>query len=403
MVLRTLVINLGFLVPLLYFFPKPSFRALATRGDWFLEHLQPKIAGPARSYLFSGVDKLNWIYAMALNNPYERYQDEDPPPPPPTPTAASTPIPDKAKPQGELQSKKSWPQPLGLHPIVRSMPAHLLADYPSVAKYIASKLHTEREQIKAIHDFVIWHLSYDYAALERHEYPDQHAAAVFASKKAVCAGYARLMSDMGKELGLDVRYITGDSRKPDGQLEDSGHAWNAANIDGQWYLIDATWNDQDHRKHPDRTRNEGYETTYFLAPPQAFLLNHFPKDPRWQLMPIPMNLQDFLRQPSLEPEFVAAEMSLQNPNLRSQVQSDTSRWSFVILNPGRHTILAHIKPKDASEDSDQEQVPCRVSGTSTVTVDCPLASDTSILEFYGGPPDVDGSYPHLGQFEVHYR
>lgn len=398
MVLRTLVINLVFLTPLLYFFPKPSFRALATRGDWFLQYARPELAGAIRPHLFSGVDKLNWIYGLSRNNPHERYQDPDPPPPPKPREVVQA--PNLAQ---ETSKTKPWPVPLGLSPVVTSMPSEVQSDYATVARYIASKLSSPREQLKAIHDFVIWHLQYDYESLARGEYPDQQASAVFSTKKAVCAGYSRLMSDMGKAIGLDVRYITGQVRNEDGNLADSGHAWNAAKIDGQWQLIDATWDDQDHRKHPDRTRKSGYETTYFMTPPRTFLLDHFPKDPRWQLIEPPIHLQDFLRQPMLQPDFVAAGFSLLDPNLRAQVQSDTSRWSFSISNPEAHKLIAQIAAKEQENEREAPSEPCRVSGVKEVEIDCPLSVDTSVVRLYGGPPNEDNSYPMLARFEVHYR
>lgn len=400
-VLRTLCINLVFLVPLLYFFPKPSFRALATRGDWFLQYARPTLAGTLRPYLFSSVDSLAWIHRMATDNPYERYQDQSQDPEPPPPVKAQPQEP-KGDPAPTNAQEQRWPLPVGLHPVVTSMPAQVQSDYPSVARYIGERIETPRERIKALHDFVIWHLDYDYPALESRDIPDQHSASVFATRKAVCAGYARLLSDMGKELGLDIRYITGQVRE-NGQLADIGHAWNAAKIDGSWELIDATWNDQDHREHPDRNVNEGYRTTYLFAPPQAFLLEHFPKDPRWQRIPEPMHLQEFLRQAPLEPEFLAAELSLVNPNLRAQVQTDESRWTLSVSNPKGHALFANVTAKDPSSGSDAASEPCRIFNGEVVKIDCPLAWDTSIVELYGGTPNPDKSYPRLGQIEVHYR
>lgn len=395
MVLRTLAVNLCFLLPLLYFFPKPSFRALATRGDWFLQHAHPNVAAKIRPYLFSGVEKMSWMYGLTANNPYEAYQDQDPPPPPPIqPTMKG------AAPSSKAQT---WPLPVGLHPVLRSMPIEAQGDYRSAAAFIGQALSSPSERIKAIHDFVIWHLSYDYPAYEHGVLPDQRSEAVFAARKAVCAGYARLMSDMGQALGIDVRYITGQVRESDGSLAAAGHAWNAAKIDGQWYLIDATWNDQDHRKYPDSNRDEGYETMYFLAPPEVFLLDHLPKDERWQLTQFPLKLHDFLRQPKLEPNFMAAGMSLADKDLRAQVQTDESRWSFSLHNPQRHKIFARVSPNTKGEAESSAREKCRVSGTDLVTIDCPLSAKTSVIEFYGGPRIENESYALLGSFEVQYR
>ena len=44
-------------------------------------------------------------------------------------------------------------------------------------------------------------------------------------------------------LGLKCIYVTGKSIK-NGIIEEdgAGHAWNAINIEGEWYQFDITWN-----------------------------------------------------------------------------------------------------------------------------------------------------------------
>ena len=72
--------------------------------------------------------------------------------------------------------------------------------------------------------------------------------------QAVCQGYAVLMYRMLREIGINSRVITG--------MADDGtktfHAWNIACIDGVYYNIDITWDDQ----------NESEE--YFLKSDEDF-------------------------------------------------------------------------------------------------------------------------------------
>ena len=53
---------------------------------------------------------------------------------------------------------------------------------------------------------------------------------------AVCEGYSRAMQLLLSRFGIDSTTVSGTA---DGE----GHMWNAVNIEGEWYHLDATWND----------------------------------------------------------------------------------------------------------------------------------------------------------------
>lgn len=73
------------------------------------------------------------------------------------------------------------------------------------------------------------HLTYtDGANASEHMY--------FVEGKAVCEGYSRMFDRMGKELGLDTRYLEGETSA-------GLHAWNAVRMEDGWYYVDTTWND----------------------------------------------------------------------------------------------------------------------------------------------------------------
>lgn len=52
--------------------------------------------------------------------------------------------------------------------------------------------------------------------------------------KCVCRGYAGIVRDVFRSIGIDARVIVGIS-------ENGGHAWNQIKLDGEWYNIDVTW------------------------------------------------------------------------------------------------------------------------------------------------------------------
>lgn len=52
-----------------------------------------------------------------------------------------------------------------------------------------------------------------------------------------CAGYAKAMQYLCDKVGIDCMVITGTNEKG------TSHAWNKVKVEGEWYNIDATWDD----------------------------------------------------------------------------------------------------------------------------------------------------------------
>ena len=88
----------------------------------------------------------------------------------------------------------------------------------------------DHQKTKAVHDYLVSNVAYDLNCREHSAY------AALAKGKAVCQGYALLLYKMLDEAGITTRIITGEAGG-------ENHAWNMVNLDGDWYHIDATWND----------------------------------------------------------------------------------------------------------------------------------------------------------------
>jgi transglutaminase/protease-like cytokinesis protein 3 len=145
------------------------------------------------------------------------------------------------KQQTNVNLQNTWPFPKTLHPSVINIPDGIEGDITSVANFLASEASHPFLLVKALHDYVADRISYDFSALQAGQIPPQDAETVFRTRKAVCAGYANLLKALGSAIGFDVIYITGNSRDLDGNISGRRHAWNAVNIEGDWYLVDVTW------------------------------------------------------------------------------------------------------------------------------------------------------------------
>jgi transglutaminase-like putative cysteine protease len=386
LILRTLLLNLLFIGSLLALFPQRGFEALATRGDWMLEGRKGPQVERVRSYLFAGAELLSGLYEYFHENPFRRpddvVDDEDPRPsatskaddarPPPVPTPSS-----RAKPDGKppvATRSRSWPLPDTLHPAVVSLPKEHEASIESVAKYLAEKEKDPYFLVKALHDYVADRIAYDGPAYVDYlkkgtRIPPQGAERVFREGIGVCAGYAQLLAALGRAAGIKIVYVGGDSRSSGWDaVRGAGHAWNAAEIDGQWYLIDATWN----AGHLSGKKFEKqFGTSYLFTPPEVFLYTHFPDDKKWQLLATPKTRGEFLRLPFLRPEFFGQKLKLLRPD-RSQI-TVAGQVDVEMNNPLRAFVLADSYRLAQREDKTRCDV--KGNGEERVRVNCKLAHD----------------------------
>jgi len=99
---------------------------------------------------------------------------------------------------------------------------------------ILSKILTpgmnEHEKTRAVHDYIVANVAYDL------NYREHSAYAALVKNRAVCQGYALLLYKMLNKAGVETRLISG---KAGGE----NHLWNLVKLGGNWYHIDATWND----------------------------------------------------------------------------------------------------------------------------------------------------------------
>jgi len=105
------------------------------------------------------------------------------------------------------------------------------------------------------------------------------------TRKAICAGYSELLKYTLLELGVEAEVIVGYAKNSSGEIgkigADTNHAWNAVKIDNEWKLIDATWSTGNEEAEPGMF---DFSDEYFLIEPRKMILNHFPKNSKWQLL-----------------------------------------------------------------------------------------------------------------------
>ena len=89
------------------------------------------------------------------------------------------------------------------------------------------------DKIKAVHDYLCTTVAYSYSTVaSADDYRSAYDALI--NKTAVCTGYALSFQKFMDEMGIPCYIAYSNS-----------HAWNIVNIDGTWYHIDCTNDDQE--------------------------------------------------------------------------------------------------------------------------------------------------------------
>ena len=422
LILRTLVLNTLFLGVLLAAFPSRAFVALSTRGDWMLDGRHGASAEKARRVLLACAGAVEWLYKASHENPYKegKQSQEIDPTPTPTNTVTPTPLPvptatatattaatatdagaANAADAGAEQTSEAppvvangkYPWPETLHPVVVNMPKEVEASIDSVGKYIAAHEPDPMLRVKALHDWVVDRIAYDVPNYEAHTLPDgvYDGKTVFRSRIGVCAGYAELMVELGKASGDEIIYLRGDARSQMSPMEGEGHAWNAARINGAWYLIDTTW---DAGFPKDGQFKKQYRTAYLFTPPTLFAVSHFPDGAKWQLLERPLTRTEFFRKPVLAPSFFVHGLELRTPD-QSQVSAAGS-LELVLGNPRNVFLLADSKLKGGGGGGD-------CAGDHHTSFRCNFATaGTYDVRLYVSPKQY-GSYEYAGSVQVNAR
>lgn len=87
------------------------------------------------------------------------------------------------------------------------------------------------------HDWLIKNVTYKEGT------HDQSLYSAFVERKTVCAGYAKAFQYLCIRRGIECYRVDGTGYGDDGSSE--GHTWNLIKINGSYYNVDVTWDDED--------------------------------------------------------------------------------------------------------------------------------------------------------------
>ncbi|NRA91565.1 MAG: hypothetical protein HRU26_02600 [Psychroserpens sp.] len=200
------------------------------------------------------------------------------------------------------------------------------------ASAIDKDFDTDIEMVRATYYWISTHIFYDFDGFRNrtevykpisHESEEEYqrkllemqrkyAESVLEKKSAICEGYTQLLKFTLNEMGIECEVIEGYTNTETKQIgrrrSITDHAWNAIKINDKWFLIDATWSTGNHITHPELF---DFSDTYFLIDPEEMILNHYPKEAKWQLLDQPISKNIFLNFPVIKEPYFNSGLKIQ--------------------------------------------------------------------------------------------
>lgn len=112
------------------------------------------------------------------------------------------------------------------------------------------------EKIFQLHNYLVKHNTYETRVIENPKFETAGTYTAYGALvkgRSVCEGYAMAYKYLLNSVGIECEIIMGET-------ETGSHSWNAVKLDGNWYYVDATWDDPIGIDDPDYV---GF--TYFLV------------------------------------------------------------------------------------------------------------------------------------------
>ena len=164
-----------------------------------------------------------------------------------------------------------------------------------IALALTQNLKTEQEKFRVIFRWITDNIEYNKSAQNVVD-----ADKIVRKNKTVCQGFSNLLKEMCNTVNIPCEVIAGYTKTEvkdiNKSLKKTDHAWNCVQLYGTWYLVDVTWATSKYNVVSHKYLKE-FDEHYFLTSPEKFILDHFPKDKKFQYLDKPVKKSTFIKWP----------------------------------------------------------------------------------------------------------
>jgi len=107
-----------------------------------------------------------------------------------------------------------------------------------IVSQVIKNTMTDYEKELAIHDYLVLNYKYDYDNYKNDTIPDESYTpyGLLIKGTGVCQAYAEATEILLNLVGIECKLVTGTSKG-------ESHAWNIVKLDGEYYMLDVTFDD----------------------------------------------------------------------------------------------------------------------------------------------------------------
>ena len=260
----------------------------------------------------------------------------------------------------------------------RNAPASTARNLNALSTYLTTPAKSDLAKARSVYAWITSHIRYDETAFSGQQYSSEteYASRSLRSRKAVCTGFALLFKHLLKPSGIDVINIKGYARTFDSEagqpIQRVDHEWNAVRLDGDWYLLDIAW--------AQTTAKAGKPNDYFfLTEPVEFAANHFPTDPRWQLLSASVSKSQFDQFPKLYDAYFRLGFDENFP--KSGLLRAGNTLTLTLKNNKDVEFMCALGRLGGSESTTVPVTTQRLGETYRLTVSVPRRGNSTLLVF----------------------
>ncbi|XP_078315574.1 kyphoscoliosis peptidase-like [Crassostrea virginica] len=198
---------------------------------------------------------------------------------------------------------------------VARTPNSVCKSIPTLVEYLIQPAHTSLQRARAVYKCVTTNIAYDIDGYQgRSQKKSCDSDDVLRNPSSVCGGYSNLFESLCRCARIPVIQISGYAKGYSHKVTEdfdlskieSNHAWNAIFIEGEWRLVDSTW---------DAGYIDGksfhWKKQDFLMDPEYFVNSHLPYTEKdqvvsksWQLLDNPVDPKTFFKSLKLEQDSI---------------------------------------------------------------------------------------------------